>query len=131
MFALQLGKNSQGFTLPEVLIAIVILSVGFLGLSAMTIATAKGLSFSKKLTTAATLAQDKIEEIKHTDSTHVAIANYPLEDPILGYPGFTRQVTVIPNSPSRGTMTVIVTTSWKGDERISSHDVQVRTIVSE
>jgi type IV pilus assembly protein PilV len=130
MFALQLGKNGPGFTLTEVLIAIVVLSLGFLGLSAMTIATTKGLSFSKRLTTATTLAQDKIEAIKHTTPTNVIAANYLLEDPIPGYPGFTRRVTVIPNSPSQGTMTVVVTTSWKGDERTSPHNVQLRTIVS-
>ena len=57
------GKKSGGFTLIEVLITIVILSVGLLGMASLTTGIINGNAFSKNASTATTLAQDKMEEI--------------------------------------------------------------------
>ncbi len=73
-------QSRSGFTLLEVLIAVVILSLGLLGLSAMTIATIRGQAFSEKMTTATNLAQEKMEEIKSSDYTSITPASYPVED---------------------------------------------------
>ena len=127
---MQLKLKHQGFTLTEVLIAMVVLTIGLLGLSAMTIATTKGLAFSKRLTTATILAQDKIEEIKRANYAGITAANYPSETPVPGYPQFKRTVTISPSQPVPDTTTVIVTTSWGGGASSSSHAVTIRTIVS-
>ncbi len=130
VLAFQAGKNSAGFTLAEVLVAIVILSVGFLGLSAMTISTIRGLSFSKDLTTATVLAQEKMEEIRHASYAKVSQTNYPLEDynTISGYPQFRRVVT-ISSSQIPNTKTAVVSTNWK-DIRNFSHHITLQTIIS-
>jgi len=57
-------NNDNGFTLIEVLIAIVILSVGLLGMASLTVGIINGNRFSNDLTTATTLAQDKMEDIR-------------------------------------------------------------------
>ena len=56
------SRTYRGFTLIEVMISIVVLSIAVLGFSAMTLGTIRGLSISDKLTTATTLAQTKMEE---------------------------------------------------------------------
>ena len=127
----QLTKKSSGFTLAEVLIAMVILSVGLLGLSAMTIAMTKSLAFGNKLTTATALAQKKLEEIKNTSYTDVTSANYPPEDynTIAGYPQFSRSVTITIDSPIANTKTVTVTTAWKRNTASIPYNVVLKTIV--
>ena len=49
-------RSHNGFTLIEVLVAIVILSVGLLGMASLTVAIIQGNKFSNDLTTATTLA---------------------------------------------------------------------------
>jgi type IV pilus assembly protein PilV len=124
-------KPEHGFTLSEVLIAIVVLSIGLLGLSAMMIVATNSLAFSKKLTTATTLAQDKLEEIKYTAYTSVVPANHPLENynTIPGYAQFKREVT-ISAGPVPDTKTVIVTTSWQRTTHTRPYDVTLRTIIN-
>jgi type IV pilus assembly protein PilV len=56
--------NSKGFTLIEVLIALIILSVSLLALASLTAVTTKNNSFGSHMTEAATFAQDKLEELR-------------------------------------------------------------------
>ncbi len=58
--------RSKGFTMIEVLIALVILSVAFLGLAGLMVQTTKNTSFGGLMTEAATFAQDKLEELRAT-----------------------------------------------------------------
>ena len=55
--------NQKGFTLIEVMIAMLILSLGILGVLKMQVTAVKGNSFSIGLTEAATFAQNKVEEL--------------------------------------------------------------------
>ena len=127
----RLRKYNGGFTLTEVLIAIVVLSVGLLGLSAMMIVASGSLAFGKKLTTATTLAQDKIEEIKQTPYTRVIGTNYPLENykTIPGYMQFKREVT-ISAGPVNNTKTVLVATSWQRQAHSAPYSVTLSTIIN-
>ena len=126
-----LRGNTAGFTLLEVLIAIVIMSIGFLGLSAMTIAMTKSLSFSKRLTTATALAQEKLEAIKQAPYTSITTGNYAPEgyNTITGHPQFKRDVTVITDTPFLDTKTVVVTTSWQREEQLAPYTVTLTTLV--
>ena len=56
--------HSHGFTLVEILIAIVVFSVGLLGMAKLTINVIQSNVLNKKLTAATTFAYDKIEHIK-------------------------------------------------------------------
>ena len=56
--------KSKGFTMIEILIALVILSIAFLALAGLMVQTTKNNSFGGRMTEAATFAQDKLEELK-------------------------------------------------------------------
>jgi type II secretion system protein I len=56
--------NKRGFTLIEILIALIIFTIGALALAKMQIASTKGSSFGKEAILATTLAQKKMEELK-------------------------------------------------------------------
>lgn len=131
MFILHKYNDSSGFTLPEVLIAIVVLSIGLLGLSAMTIATMRSLSFSDNLTTATTLARKKIEQIKNASYSDVDQGDYPDETygTIAGYKQFERQVTIADATPLLNMKTITVQVFWRntaGDTR----DVTIRNVIA-
>lgn len=56
----------QGFTLIEVMISIIILSIGVLGLAPLMAVSITGNSFSNEATRANVIAQDRIEQLKNT-----------------------------------------------------------------
>ena len=56
--------KSPGFTLIEILVALVILSVSLLALAGLMITTTKNNSFGGRMTEAATFAQDRLEELR-------------------------------------------------------------------
>ena len=66
-------NNKGGFTVVELLVAVVVMSIAFAGLATMEVACINGTSIANNVTTGITLAQDKMEELK---SLH-------LEDPEL------------------------------------------------
>jgi prepilin-type N-terminal cleavage/methylation domain-containing protein len=68
------GEN-KGFTLMEVLIAIVVLSVALLALAGLQIISIQGNSFGNRMTEAMTLAKDLMEERKNTEWEHIGEAS--------------------------------------------------------
>lgn len=56
--------KTKGFTLIEVLVAMVILSFSLLALAGLMVTTTKNNSFGSNMTEAATFAQDKLEELR-------------------------------------------------------------------
>lgn len=59
-------KKKQGFTILEVIVAILVITVAFVGLAAITTTVINGNFFNKTLSQATTLAKDKMEELKTT-----------------------------------------------------------------
>jgi prepilin-type N-terminal cleavage/methylation domain-containing protein len=62
--------RDTGFTLIEIVIAMVILGIATVGLVHMQISSSSTLTDSRYLSTAVTLAQDKMEELKTLAGTH-------------------------------------------------------------
>jgi prepilin-type N-terminal cleavage/methylation domain-containing protein len=60
------STHSKGFTLLEVLITLVILSVSLLALAGLMVTTTRNNAFGGSVTEAATFAQDKLEEFRVT-----------------------------------------------------------------
>jgi prepilin-type N-terminal cleavage/methylation domain-containing protein len=119
---------ADGFTLIEVMIALVVMSIGLTALAAVQISAIRGNDFSKRMTTAISIAEAKMEQIKSN-----SYANIISESSIQitqSSMNFTRQVTVTNNiAPLTNTKMVNVTVSWS--EGSKSHSVPITTIVSQ
>lgn len=57
-------KNESGFSMVEVLMAMAIFAIGFLGVSTLVIATTKNNTTSNIMTQASMLAREKVEHLK-------------------------------------------------------------------
>ena len=57
-------NDKSGFTVVELLVAVVVMSIAFAGLATMEVACINGTSIANNVTTGITLAQDKMEELK-------------------------------------------------------------------
>ena len=60
---LQCSNNNKGFTVVELMVAVVITVIAFVGLATMEIACINGNSIASNVTTGITLAQDKMEDL--------------------------------------------------------------------
>lgn len=122
--------SNKGFTLIEILIALVILSVGLLAITSISLTVMKGNSFADKMTMATTLAQDRLEEIKNTAYDSVASANFPTQDygSISGFNAFRREVSITSSSPAINMKTITVTVLWR-DGAGNSHNIELKTII--
>ena len=132
----------KGFTLIELLIGMAILGIAFTGLISMQISCLSGIRHSRNLTTAVTLAQDKMETLKglprdHPDLRDTTVANNSTlrqsselsssdhgEDHVLikdsetqtgldlDYTAYSRIWNVADNTPFPGKKTVVVLVTW-------------------
>lgn len=60
-------KSSDGFTLLEILISVVFITIGFLGLASTVTTVMHGNKLSGEQTEAVIMAQEKLEELKNKD----------------------------------------------------------------
>ena len=119
-------KGNHGFTLLEVLIGIIILSVGLLGMAALTVGIINGNTFSKNSSTATTLAQDKMEELRAQNYSDVAgETKASLASPFANY---KRQV-VVDTATLTDMQIVTVTVYWTAKD--GEHSFQYKTIFSQ
>jgi len=120
-----LKQSQEGFTLIEVLVAIVILSVGLLGMASLTGSIVRYNKLSNDRSAATTLAQDKLEEVRAN-----GYSSAEQEDPIActgNFSEYKRGVTVSENT-ALGTKQIAVKVSWGPSD---AHDVEIKTILCE
>jgi type IV pilus assembly protein PilV len=107
-----------GFTLLEVIIAISILMAGLLAVGTMQISAIYGNSLAGRVTTATSLAEDKMEQLlslQYTyEATHPDLADgiHP-NAPAADAAGYTLKWNVINNTPIANTKKITVTVTWK------------------
>ncbi len=116
-------RKNQGFTLIEIMIAIFLLVVAMLGVISVTVMVIRGNAFSKTMTTATTLAADKMEELKNT--AYASLADGTDTQETL----YTRTWDVTADSPATGMSTLVVTVAWTWQG--TGHNVVLRSIVSQ
>lgn len=140
----KLGRH-DGFSLIEVMVALTILAVGLLALALLQTTAIKGNSLASKSTVATQLAQDQLEQFRHTAWTAIAStpgAGYTLgtmEPVYTSLPGSAGNTTTSrgttyyrlwyvtpPPSPPATLRTITVWTCWQ-DERQIWHNVMLQT----
>jgi prepilin-type N-terminal cleavage/methylation domain-containing protein len=112
---LNITTKSRGFSLIEVLVALVILSISLLALGGLMVTTTKSNAFGGHMTEAATFAQDRLEALKVAPWINIVSGN----DIVQGSTGigFNRNWIVStllnPNPPPVDLQrTVTITVSW-------------------
>lgn len=123
-------RNEQGLTLVEVVIAMGLVFLALLALSGLTAVSWKGAATGRHLTTATTLAQEKIEEVKLSRYNPALSSKTEVDEPYESLPHFPlyrRLLTIEPNQPIVGLQTLRVTVSWADD----AHAVSLSTILVE
>jgi prepilin-type N-terminal cleavage/methylation domain-containing protein len=121
--------EEKGFTLIEVLIGLIILAIGVLAVAGMQITSITGTSFSKNLTQASVIAQDRLEFLKGLPLNYVKLdtGTYP-DPPDIGI--FTRSYQATRNA-NPNYVTIIYTVSWLElvpPKKAVTHTVSFRTI---
>jgi len=123
-----------GFTLIEVMIALVILSIGILALAKLQISAIQGNTLSQNMTTAVSLAEQRVEQLKNTPYTDIKSESPPVNiDPntaqvTAAVTKWTRQVTVTDGSPLTNTKTVSVLVTWT--DKAKTHTVPITVIIA-
>lgn len=117
-------KKPTGFSLVEVLIALIILSVSLLGLATLMATTIKYNSFGGHMTEAANFAQDRLEQLKTTPWKTLASG----VDQITGSTGivYSRNWDVISNTDDT-LRTVTITINWTDR---SNHSIRFSYVLS-
>jgi type IV pilus assembly protein PilV len=120
-----IGPNA-GFTLVESMLTLAIMSVSLLALAGLQITALRGNALSRRITTAASIAEQRIEQLKNTSyaniqaeaATQVTASNLH----------FTRQV-IVTNGPLPNTKSVSVLVSWQDQSK--THTLPIATIIGQ
>lgn len=114
-------RKERAFTLLEVLISLVILSVGLLATLSLTISTVQGNAFGRQMTGAITLAQHKLEELKKFSYSSINPGTTTESNVgANGGSGSYQRVTVVTdNSPVTDMKKITVTVTWTGRQNSS------------
>ena len=123
------SRKPAGFTLIEVLIALVILAVCLLGVAGLMATTTSNNSDGSRMTEAVTLIQGKLEELKATSPAKIANngLNVVVPDPVSNVirgTTYTRSWMVVPDV--NNTYRITVTVSWIDK---TSHSISIVTKV--
>ncbi len=112
-----LNKQS-GFTLLEMLIAVCLLMVGFLGVVSVLWVSSRSGTFSRQMSTAACLNEDVMEQINMLNyssssikDTNSSFVNFPGTN--VTATGFQRRIRVQDGVPAANTKTITVRIRWQ------------------
>ena len=116
--------HNDGVTLIENILAIAIIAIGLFSVMSVVTIVTKGNTHSKRVTTATTMAQDKMEYFNKVDYSDVLGTSTVTTDYYL--------VAVVQNdTPNINTKTITVNVYWDPADATSSHKVELQTILAE
>ena len=119
------GPRQQGFTFIEVLQALAIATIGLLALSSLTMGTIRANATARRMTTAATFAEAKMEDLRQLPYAAVGDGLDTVTDDGVAY---ARRWGVCTNCPIQGAKEVTVTVQWM--EHVPQ-TVTLQTVLSE
>ena len=111
--------TEKGFTLGEVLVAMVVFSVALLGLARMQIGAIQVNTIASRLTQGTTLAQDRVEQLMALPYNDPTLADTTAKGTFTSYTdpnppqGYTIRWDVDTDVPSTGIKTINIFVTWK------------------
>ena len=147
-FAQDRKSRDEGFTLIEVLIALVILTVGLLAVGTMQISAIRGNFMGGNTSTALSLASEKMEELLNTAYNHEDLSDRESgnntnlssidsvdhqvelsEEGVVGTGGFYRMIWNIADQSAPTTKNVMVIVTWENNRhRVSIASVKNQVV---
>ena len=118
-------RKSSGFTLIEILVALVIFSISVLAFAGLTVTATKTGAYGGRMTEAVTFAQDKLEELK-ANSWEKIVSGGDQETGPTGI-SYTRKWKVL-EKETRNLKTVSITIDW--NDRVD-HSISLFTVISQ
>jgi Tfp pilus assembly protein PilV len=117
-----------GSSIIELLAAVTVFAIVVLGLSPSLLSTRKVASLGKNQSIAATLARDKVEQLRALSSGLVSSGSDGPLNPDGSSGGiFNRAWTVMPNTPNAQLSRVVVTVSWR--DRPGNSSINLVTLI--
>lgn len=125
---MKLSMRSKGFSMVEVLIALLILAISLLALAGLMMTTTRNSSFGGHMTEASTFAQDRLEQLRVSPWAGIVAGN----DTVLGSTGinYTRNWTVTPNATGDQRW-VSITITWTDPTKNSNHTMRLVSVVTQ
>jgi type IV pilus assembly protein PilV len=117
---------NAGFTLVESLLTLALMSMSLLALAGLQITTLRGNALSRRITTAVSIAEQRLEQLKNTSYADIqaeAATQVTASDL-----HFTRQVAVT-DGPLPNTKSISVLVSWQGQSK--THMLPIATIIGQ
>ena len=114
----------------EVLVAMLILSVGLLGMAALVTGIINSNKLSNRISAATVLAQDKMEEVRQVGYSGMPASDTTTTEDynsITNYSLYKRVTFTDVANPDAGMKTVTVTVYWDSD----AHSVELKTILAQ
>lgn len=118
-------SGQEGFSFIEVLQALCLSAIGLLALSSLTMGTIGANAKARRITTAATLAQAKLEEIRNLAYAAVVEGSDEVSESNVQY---ARSWMICTDCPIQGTKQVTLTVRWRDQ---ADQTVTLQTIISQ
>lgn len=118
--------DNAGFSFIDVMLSLVVLAFGVLALADLQVVASSGNTASKMMTSAITVAEKKMEEVKNTP--YASIVAEPATQVTSSGLTFTRQVTITANAPILNATTVNVIVTWT--EGSATRSVKLSSIMA-
>jgi type IV pilus assembly protein PilV len=124
--------ETRGFTLIEVLVTALILTIGLLGTLGLATGIIRGNFFSKNITSATAIAQTQLEAVQNKGYVNATTTNFPAAAATvsMGSVNFSRTTTITDNSPSSNMKTISVTVTWN-ETNNAARSVSLQTILAQ
>ncbi len=125
-------QSQCGFTFIELLIAMLILTIGIVGTTALTTGIHRGNFFSKNITSATAIAETQLEAVQREGYANATTTKFPssAQTVSMGGVNFSRTTTIANDSPAVNMKTITVAVSWN-EANNAARSVNLQTILAQ